>query len=157
MGQHCTGNFLAQCWLKQIKKTLNNIFLCKVVYGLWVNITQLTFLCNFDTGRSRKHYICYFPAKTCMCALRQLCTSNFFVQYCLRRIWTTLTRQYSYAMLSQHGQYNVVQVILHIKVVCQPQTNIAQVKTLCNVILDTLDNNVLEKNTVQCCLNTLGT
>ena len=38
------------------------------------------------------------------------CESIFVrsVQCCLRRIWTTLTRQYSYAMLLQHGRYNIV-------------------------------------------------
>ena len=49
-----------------------------------------------------------FPAKVYLCALAQHCTSNFLVQCCLRRIWATLTRQYSYAMLSQHGRHNIV-------------------------------------------------
>ena len=43
-----------------------------------------------------------------MCALTQHCTSNFLEQYCLRRIWATLTRQYSYAILPQHGRHNIV-------------------------------------------------
>ena len=30
------------------------------------------------------------------------------VQCFLRRIWTTLTRQYSYAMFVQHGRHNIV-------------------------------------------------
>ena len=42
-----------------------------------------------------------------MCALTQHCTSNFLVQYCLRRIWATLTRQYFYAILPQHGRHNI--------------------------------------------------
>ena len=46
-----------------------------------------------------------FPAKVYLCALGQHCVTNFLVQCCLRRIWTTLTRQYSYAMLFQHGQH----------------------------------------------------
>ena len=74
VGQHCTGNFLMQCWHSQI----------------------------------RQHCIGYFPAKTCLRAVGEHCTSNFFVQCSLRRIWTTMTRQYSYAMLPQHGRYNIV-------------------------------------------------
>ena len=42
----------------------------------------------------------FFPVQSCSWAMGQHCTSNFLVQCCLRRIWTTLTRQYSYAMLS---------------------------------------------------------
>ena len=34
---------------------------------------------------------------------------------------------------------------------------IAQVKTLCNVIQETLDNIAQKKNPVQCCLNNFGT
>ena len=51
------------------------------------------------------------------CALGKHCLSNFLVQCCLRRIWTKLTKQYSYAMLSQHGRYNIVWVIFPIKLV----------------------------------------
>ena len=58
---------------------------------------QTIFLCSVGTGRSRQHYIGYFPAKTCLCALRQHWTSIIFVQFCRRR--TTLTRQYSYASI----------------------------------------------------------
>ena len=62
------------------------------------------------------------------------CTSNFLVQCCLRRIQTTLTRQYCYAMWSQHGRYNIVQVIYLRNVFCLPWANIAQViSSLCNV------------------------
>ena len=39
-----------------------------------------------------------FPAKVCLRALVQQCTSNFLVECCLRHIWATLTSQYSYAM-----------------------------------------------------------
>ena len=82
---------------------------------------------------SAKHYIDYFPAKTRLSALNQHCTSNFLSQCCLRRICTTLTGQYSYALWSQHGRYNIVQVIYLIKAVCLPWANIAQVISLCNV------------------------
>ena len=45
----------------------------------------------------------YFPAKTCLCALSQHGTSNFFVQCCLRHIWKIFTKQCFYAVLSQIG------------------------------------------------------
>ena len=73
------------------KTTLQIIFLCKVADGLWINIAQVIFLCNIGTGRSKQHFIGYFPAKACLCTLGQHCTSNFLVQCCLRRIWRTLT------------------------------------------------------------------
>ena len=34
MGQHCTGNFLVQCWHMQIKTTLYRFFSCENVYAL---------------------------------------------------------------------------------------------------------------------------
>ena len=43
MGQHCLGNFLVQCWPRQIQKTLLIIFLSKVVCGMWKNIVQVVF------------------------------------------------------------------------------------------------------------------
>ena len=49
-----------------------------------------------------------FPAKICLGALGQYCTSNFLVQCCLRRICSILTRQYSYAVSSQHRRSNSV-------------------------------------------------
>ena len=100
----------------------------------------------------------YFPVQSCSPALDQHCTGscrvqcwqrqikttlyrlisceNAFVRVCVFArlcIWATLTRQYSYAMWSQHGRYNIVQVIYHIKVVCLAWPNIAQVISLCNV------------------------
>ena len=74
-----------------------------------------------------------FPAKTCLSALGLHCTSNFPAQCCLRHFWATLTWQDSYAMLSQHGRHNIVQVIFIIKVICLPWANIEQVIFLCNV------------------------
>ena len=50
----------------------------------------------------------YFLVQTCSWAVGQHCNGNFLVQCSLRRIWTALTRQHSYAMLSQHGRYNIV-------------------------------------------------
>ena len=120
-----------------IQTKLQIIFLCKVVWAVGINTAQVILLCNVGAGRSKQHCIGYFPAKTCLHALDQHwhCTSNFLVQRCLR-CRTILTRQYSYAMLSQHGQYNNVQVIFLIKGVCLPWTNILHTQVisfLCNV------------------------
>ena len=109
------------------------VILCKVVIWLWINISQVVFVYLVVTGRLRQHCIGCFPAKTCLSALGKHCTSNFNVQCSLRRISATLTRQYSYAMLSQYGGYNIALVIFAKKVVCLPWANFAQVISLWNV------------------------
>ena len=63
MGQHCTGKVLAQCWPTLINTTLQIIFLCKVVLGVWVNIAQLIYLCNVDASRSRQHLYILFSCE----------------------------------------------------------------------------------------------
>ena len=118
MGQCYRGNSLAQCQPTKNRITLQIIFLCNVVDGIWVNIAQVTFLCNACTRRLRQHGIVFLSAKTCLYALDQHCTSNYLVPCCLRPVWTTLTGQYFYAMLSQHGRYNITQVIFFCKAVC---------------------------------------
>ena len=55
--------------------TLLIIFPCKVVHGQWINIAQVAFLCKVSTGRLRQHCIGYFPAKRCLCAMGQHCTT----------------------------------------------------------------------------------
>ena len=55
------------------------------------------FFCATLAQADKYNIIGYFSAKTCLCALRQHWTSIFLVQFCLRHIWKTLTRQYSYA------------------------------------------------------------
>ena len=110
MGQNCMVDFLVQRWFRQIQKILQIIFLCKVVYGLWANIAQVFFLCKFGPARSRQHYIGYFPERG-LCALAHHYTNNFLVQCCLRCIQTTLAR-YSYEMLPQHDQRNIIQIII---------------------------------------------
>ena len=79
MSQNWTGKVLAQCWPTLIKIALQIIFLCKVVFGLWVNIAQVIFLCNVGTDRLRQHCIGYFPAKTYLHDLGQHCSSNFLM------------------------------------------------------------------------------
>ena len=108
----------------------NIIFLCKVAHGIQVNIAQVTLMCNAGTCRLRQHCIGSFPAKKCLYAPGQHYTSSYLVQCCLRRVWTTLNGQY--CILSQHGRYNIAQVIFLIKVACLPWANIAQVISLCN-------------------------
>ena len=47
MGQHCTGNFLVQCWFRQIKTTLHMVnFLRKDDCVVRPNIATVIFLCN---------------------------------------------------------------------------------------------------------------
>ena len=122
-----------------------------------------------------------FPAKVCMWALSQHCASNFLVECCLRCFWTTLTRQYSYAWLTQycvgHFLHTSCQLVVKLsmlskrlqktaqeeilfKVVLIPNT--AQVKTLSNTVHEKIQFNVVTilllgqhctgKNPVQCCL-----
>ena len=116
MGRHSTGNFLMQCWPRQIDpdKIVDYFSVQSCSWAVGINIAQVILLCNVGAGRSKQHCIGYFPAKTCLHALDQHwhCTSNFLVQCCLR-CRTILTRQYSYAMLSQHGQYNIVGYFPH--------------------------------------------
>ena len=59
-----------------------------------------------------------FPGKTCLYTLGQHQIINFLVQCCLKRIWTMLIRQYSCAILTQHGPQKVQTFIFLIKVVC---------------------------------------
>ena len=113
-------------------------------------------------------------------------TNNFLVECCLRRTWATLTGQYSHAILCQHGQYNIVQVIfLEEKLsVCHELTlhrwfpsamfvqtdpdNIVHYwtgallkqytgKILCNAVLEASGNIAQKKKSFQCFLNTLET
>ena len=100
MCPHCTSNFLVQCWSRYIQTKLQIMFLWTFFCGLWANIAQvIIFLCNVSQARSRVDFIGYFPAKRWYFALGQYCQSNFVVECCLRHIYTTSARWYSYAML----------------------------------------------------------
>ena len=96
-----TGAFL---WILQI---FRNTFLLQNTSGGCFCIVQVV-LCNLGLSRSKQYCVGYFPSKSLLCSMGQHCKSNFLVQCSLRPIWTTLTRQYSYVILSQHGQYNIV-------------------------------------------------
>ena len=88
LGQHCTGNFLVQCYLRRIWTILTRqyfcavlsqygrynilqvIFLIKVVCLPWANITQLIFLCNVGPERSGHYCRLFSSAKLFMdCAM----------------------------------------------------------------------------------------
>ena len=60
-------------------------------------IVQGTVLCNLGPSRPKKNCVSYFPSKSLLCPHGQYCTSNYLVQCCLRRIWTTLRLRFSYA------------------------------------------------------------
>ena len=63
MNEHCTSNFLVQCWARQIQTRLYVIFLWKFVCKLCAKIAKEIFLCNVGQARSREHFIGYFPVK----------------------------------------------------------------------------------------------
>ena len=69
---------------------------CRLFFcAKWANIAKIIFLSNVVSGRSRQHCIIYFPVKTCLCALGQLCASNF-----LCNVFSDVS--------NQHWLYNVV-------------------------------------------------
>ena len=103
--------------------------------GLWANIAQvIIFLCNVSQARSRVDFIGCFPAKRWYFALGQYCKSNFLVECCLRHIYTTSARWYSYAMLgaSRTTQYRVF--TYHHMMAEKYQGNIERDFFLCNVV-----------------------
>ena len=57
----------------------------------------------------RQHCVGYFPAKICLCAQGQYCTSNFLLQCCFRRIWTTLCRPIKYWAIPEKKQTGQVE------------------------------------------------
>ena len=65
------GNFLLQCWPRQIHTALQNVFLWRVVcVG---NTEQVFVMRNVSLDRSRKHCVGYFPAERC---LHVLCANS---------------------------------------------------------------------------------
>ena len=108
IGQHYTGNFLVQCWHRQIKTTLYRLFSCENVFvrsgptlhkqfscamlsqTYLDNIDQTIFLCNVVPACSIQDCISYFSHKSCLFAMGQHCTGDFLVQSWRRKIWTPL-------------------------------------------------------------------
>ena len=89
------------------EKFKNTCFLKNTSCGFFC-IVQVIVLCNLGPNRPRQNCVGYFPSKPLLRALGQHCTSSFLVQCALKCIWTTLNRQHSYAILSQHGRCNIV-------------------------------------------------
>ena len=102
MGQHCTGKFFAQYWSAQIKATLDIIFLCKVVLGFWINISQVVFVCNVGKGRSRQHCIGYFPSNYITFLYRGLFSSARLFVDC-ETIDPLVAGKYSFFFLNFQG------------------------------------------------------
>ena len=74
----------------------NTFFLRNTSGGCFCNV-QVIVLCNLGPSRPKQNCVGYFPSKSLLRAQSQYCTSNFLVQCCLRRIWTTLSTRFSYA------------------------------------------------------------
>ena len=74
----------------------NTFFLQNTSGGCFCNV-QVIVLCNLGPSRPKQNRVGYFPSKSLLLAQGQYCTSNFLVQCCLRRIWTTLSIRFSYA------------------------------------------------------------
>ena len=132
MDQHSTGNFVIQCWPRQIQTKLEIIFRCKVVCGLWAGITHVRFLCNVATGRSDNIVWVIFLRKR-VCALwaniaHIIFLCNVSQMYLDNNDQTIFLCNAASAWSIQHciGYFLI-------KVVCQSWANITQVISLCNV------------------------
>ena len=78
-------------------KIFKNTFFLQNNSGGFFCIVQLIVLCNLGPSRPKQNCVGYFPSKSLLRAQSQYCTSNFLVQCCLRRIWTTLSIRFSNA------------------------------------------------------------
>ena len=97
MGQHFTGDFFVQLKPRQNQKTLQIIFLCKVVCELWFNIPQGqhstgNFLVEFLPRQIKTTLYRLSSCKNMIVRSGRTLQSNFLVQCCLRRTQVTLTR-----------------------------------------------------------------
>ena len=139
-------------------------FHLQVFCGLWAKNAQVIFQCYVGQAKSRQHFIGYSPAKKCLHALEQHCTSNFLKQYCLTTyvdnfnqaiflhnvqqyviftygIFTYVNKSCSYAVLSGTSKTRLPKVFPVQFVSCPaviriiyPQRNIIQIKTLRSVV-----------------------
>ena len=76
-----------RCFLVNIVKFLRRYCFCN---------GQVIVLCNLGPSIPKQNFVGYFPSKSLLRAQFQYCTSNFLVQCCLRRIWTTLSIRFFY-------------------------------------------------------------
>ena len=94
-----------------MKKKLESIFLWKVVWGLSISITQVSFLCKFGSGRSRQRCIWLFSCKKM--TISRTSRSQMLLQKtsggCFD-MWSgpSLHQQISCAMWSQPYSANIV-------------------------------------------------
>ena len=72
---------------------MNIVKLCYFVSAMY----QVIILCNLGRSRPKQNCVGFFLSKLLLRAQGQYCTSNFLVQCCLRRTWTTLSIRFSYA------------------------------------------------------------
>ena len=79
MGQHCTGNFFAQYWLKWIKATLQIIFLCKVVHGLWSTL-HILFSCAMLAQTDQDSIVQFIFLRNHVCTLWVNITEVIFLR-----------------------------------------------------------------------------
>ena len=79
------------------------------------NIDQIISLCNVVPAWLMQHCMAYFPYKSCLLAVGQHCTGDFFVQYWPRQIQTTLSiifmRKFVYGLWTK-----IVRVIFYCNV-----------------------------------------
>ena len=66
---------------------MNIVKLCYFVSAMY----QVIILCNLGRSRPKQNCVGFFLSKLLLRAQSQYCTSNFLVQCCLRRTWTTLS------------------------------------------------------------------
>ena len=90
---------ITQCWPRQIQTSLQIIFMCKFICGLWANIALVIFLCNVGQARSRQYSQVIFPRKDDCVLWDNIAQVIFLSNVVSQRIQTTLARRYSYAML----------------------------------------------------------
>ena len=74
-----------RCFPVNIAKFLKIFFLQNTSSGCFC-ILQVIVLSNIGPSRPSQHCVDCFPAKTCLCALGQHCTSSALVQCSFRRI-----------------------------------------------------------------------
>ena len=74
----------------------NTFFIQNTSGGCFCNV-QVVVLCNLGPSRPKQNCVGYFPSKSLLHGQGQYCTSNFLLQCCLGRVWTTLSMRFSYA------------------------------------------------------------
>ena len=150
-----------------------------------VNIAQVIFLYNVCPGRSKQHSIAYFPVKRWLCALGQHCTGKNLMQYCpwgssqqckeknLFNVALILFRQHCTVKNPtqrclwgsrqhctrknpfQYSRDDIAQVKTLSNVIREAPDNMAHEKILHNIAQEAPDKIAQKKNPVQCGLNSI--